>query len=187
MARHLVAAADDLKEMFIHPTRMAELAARVKGHEDSADHVVHDIMTRLDSSFITPLDREDIHALAQQLDNAVDLINGVARRVLAFHIGDSRQPARQLSSLLAEQAVALQGAVSEIKDSRAVGIRTRAVKDLETQGDLIYQDAVSALFEGNPDPLAVMKWKEIYDKLEESLDRCQTVAIVLESISLKNS
>ncbi len=187
MAGHLVAAAHDLKEMFSRPAGMAQLAARIKGHEDSADHVVHDIMTRLDSSFITPLDREDIHGLAQQLDNAVDLINGTARRVLAFHIGESREPARRLSSLLAEQAEALQSAVKEIKDSRAVNTRTRVVKDLETQGDVIYQDAVSALFEGTPDPLSVMKWKEIYDKLEESLDRCQTVAIVLESISLKNS
>ena len=90
-------------------------------------------------------------------------------------------------SAVSQQVKQLERAVNQIKDPRAVALATREVKILEAQGDTVYHDAMAALFAGNPDPLDVMKWKEIYDTIEETLDRCQTVAIVLESISLKNS
>jgi predicted phosphate transport protein (TIGR00153 family) len=187
LSKRLVTSAGLLRELFTHPERLDELQATIKEVEHEADHITHDVSTRLDSSFITPLDREDIHNLTQELDNVVDLINGTARRAKMFHIGESREPARRLCEILQQQVKHLERAVTQIRDPRAVAIATREVKALEAQGDTVYHDAMEAMFAGTPDPLDVMKWKEIYDTIEETLDRCQTVAIVLESISLKNS
>jgi predicted phosphate transport protein (TIGR00153 family) len=187
LSKRLVTSAGLLRELFAHPERLDEITGQIKEVEHEADHITHEVSTRLDSSFITPLDREDIHNLTQELDNVVDLINGTARRAKMFHIGESREPARRLSEILQQQVKHLERAVTQIRDPRAVALATREVKALEAQGDTVYHDAMEAMFAGRPDPLDVMKWKEIYDTLEETLDMCQTVAIVLESISLKNS
>ncbi len=187
LAKRLVTSAGLLRDLFATPERVDELTAAIKAVEHEADHLTHDVSIRLDSSFITPLDREDIHSLAQELDNVVDLIDGTARRTTMFHITESREPARKLCEILLLQVKQLERAVTQIKDPRAVQLATREVKILEAQGDTVYHDAMAALFAGRPDPLDVMKWKEIYDTIEETLDHCQTVAIVLESISLKNS
>lgn len=143
--------------------------------------------TRLAKSFITPLDREGIHSLTQELDNVVDLIDGTAHRARMFHLKEMRDPARKHCEILVESVRYLEKAVVEIKNPRAVAVSTREVKRLEAEGDTVYHDAMGELFKGHPDPLDVMKWKEIYDTIEETLDRCQTAANVLESISLKNS
>lgn len=187
LSKRLVTSAGLLRDLFAQPERLDELALAIKEVEHEADHITHDVSTRLDSSFITPLDREDIHALAQELDNVVDLINGTARRATMFHITEVREPARKLCEIVVHQVKQLERAVTQIRDPRAVALATREVKSLEQQGDTIYHDAMQALFAGRPDPLDVMKWKEIYDSIEGTLDECQTVAIVLESISLKNS
>ena len=187
LAKRLVTSAALLRDLFAQPHRLDELTAAIKEVEHEADHITHDVSKRLDSSFITPLDREDIHSLAQELDNVVDLIDGTSRRTSMFHIAETRDAARRLCEILVQQVKHLERAVTQIRDPRAVAMATREVKVLEAQGDSIYHDAMEALFAGRPDPLDVMKWKEIYDTIEETLDRCQTVAIVLESISLKNS
>lgn len=187
LAKRLVTAAGLLRDLFTEPARIQELATAIKNVEHEADHLTHEVSTRLDSSFITPLDREDIHSLAQELDNVVDLIDGTARRAVMFHIGESREAARKLADLVAQATKHIERGVNHIKDPRAVALATREVKVIEAQGDSIYHDAMGALFAGKPDPLDVMKWKELYDTVEETLDRCQTVAIVLESVSLKNS
>jgi uncharacterized protein len=187
LASKLITAANLLRDLFADPTRLDELAAAIKDIEHEADRITHDVSKRIDKTFITPLDREDIHSLAQELDNVVDLIDGTARRATMFRLAESRQPASRLTEILVESVTHLEQAVREIKSPRTVTKLTREVKRLESEGDSIYHDAMGALFRGTPDPLDVMKWKEIYDTLEETLDRCQTVAIVLESISLKNS
>jgi predicted phosphate transport protein (TIGR00153 family) len=187
LAKRLVTSAALLRDLFTYPDRLVELTGAIKEVEHEADHITHEVSKRLDSSFITPLDREDIHSLAQELDNVVDLIDGTSRRTSMFHVRETREPARRLCEILIQQVKHLERAVTQIRDPRAVALATREVKALESQGDTIYHDAMEALFAGRPDPLDVMKWKEIYDTLEETLDRCQTVAIVLESISLKNS
>ncbi len=183
----LISAAGLLRDLFAQPERLAELAASIKDVEHEADDVTREVSTRLATSFITPLDREDILNLVQELDNVVDLIDGTARRAQMFHLAETREPARKLCELLVQSVRQLQKAVVEIKNPRAVAVSTREVKRIEAEGDQVYHVAMGALFAGRPDPLDVMKWKEIYDTLEETLDRCQTVAIVLESISLKNS
>lgn len=187
LSSKLIKSAALLRDLFTQPERVDELVAAIKDVEHEADHIAYEVSTRLDKSFITPLDREDIHSLTQELDNVVDLIDGTARRARMFHLTETREPARKLCELLVESVRHLEKAVVEIKNPRAVAVSTREVKRLEAEGDTVYHDAMGELFKGRPDPLDVMKWKEIYDTIEETLDRCQTVAIVLESISLKNS
>ena len=176
-----------LRDLFTEPHRREHFVAAIKVVEHEADSITHDVSTRLDKSFITPLDREDIHNLAQSLDNVVDLIDGTARRAQMFHIEETREEARELAEILVNSVGELEKAVLEVKNPRAVVKYTRLVKRYEEEGDMKYHDAIGKLFTGRPDPIEVIKWKELYDTLEHALDTCQTVAIVLESISLKNS
>lgn len=187
LSTKLISSAALLRDLFSNPDRLDEIASQIKDVEHEADHITHEVSTRLDKSFITPLDREDIHNLTQELDNVVDLIDGTARRAQMFHLNETREPAKKLCEILMQSVRQLEKAVTAIKDPRAVAVATREVKRLEAEGDTVYHNAMGQLFAGRPDPLDVMKWKEIYDTIEETLDRCQTVAIVLESISLKNS
>ncbi len=180
-------AAELLRELFAHPERLEHFVAAIKVVEHEADSLTHEVSTRLDSSFITPLDREDIHNLASSLDTVVDLIDGTARRAQMFHIEGTQDAARDLADILVRSVDSLEKAVNEIKNPRAVIRHTREVKRYEEEGDSLYHQAVGQLFTGTPDPLHVIKWKELYDTLEHALDTCNTVAIVLESISLKNS
>ncbi|HEX7122682.1 MAG TPA: DUF47 family protein [Gemmatimonadaceae bacterium] len=187
LAEKMKVAAGLLRAMFAEPARIKEHVAAIKQVEHEADSLAHEVSRRIDRTFITPLDREDIHNLTQALDNVVDMIDGAARRSEMFGITESRAAATRLAAVLQHSVDSLQKAVVEVKNRRAVMEHTRAVKHFEEEGDALYHMAVGELFQGNPDPIDVIKWKEIYDTLERALDRCQTAAIVLESISLKNS
>lgn len=187
LSARLTSAAGQLRELFRHPERLDELVAKVKAEEHAADTITYDIMQRIDRSFVTPLDREDIHLLANRLDNVVDLMDGTARRATMFHITERRAPAIEMVDTLVETCTVLAQGVKDIRNPQAVHKVARQVKALEEKADAQYAKAVSDLFAGKPDPLEVIKWKEIYDNLEHAVDECEDVANVLESISLKNS
>ncbi|MHB1298575.1 MAG: DUF47 domain-containing protein [Gemmatimonadaceae bacterium] len=176
-----------LKELFQEPDRLEELRTKIKAEEHAADAITYDIMQRIDRSFVTPLDREDIHLLANRLDNVVDLMDGTARRVAMFHITERHEQAIALIDVLADCADAIARGVKEIRTPTAVHKAAREVKALEEKADALYAKAIADLFFGKPDALEVIKWKEIYDTLENAVDECEDVANVLESISLKNS
>ncbi|MEP6690013.1 MAG: DUF47 family protein [Gemmatimonadaceae bacterium] len=187
LANRLTSAAKLLKLMFSEPERLGEHVASIKVVEHEADAITHDIISRIDKSFVTPIDREDIHMLASRLDNVIDLIDGTARRAAMFHVSEVREPAKQLADVLIAAAIALEAAVAGIKQSAVVQELTKQVKQREEEADSIYHEAVGGLFRGRPDPLEVIKWKELYDTLENALDECEDVANVVESISLKHA
>ncbi len=176
-----------LKDLFSEPSRLEELTKKIKDEEHAADSLTYDIMQRIDRSFVTPLDREDIHLLANRLDNVVDLMDGTARRAKMYHITERRESAIALTAVLVDCSEAIAAGVKEIRTPAAVHKVARKVKELEEKADAIYSDAIEALFAGRPDALDVIKWKEILDNLEHAVDECEDVANVLESISLKNS
>ena len=176
-----------LKELFSEPNRLEELTVKIKAEEHAADAITYDIMQRIDRSFVTPLDREDIHRLANRLDNVVDIMDGTARRAKMYHISERREAAIALVDVLVECSATIAAGVMEIRTPAAVHKAARRVKELEEKADAIYSEAIETLFSGNPDALDVIKWKEIYDNLEHAVDECEDVANVLESISLKNS
>lgn len=187
LSSRLKSSASLLDELFREPTRRDELTGRIKAEEHAADAVTYEVMQRIDRSFVTPLDREDIHLLANRLDNVVDLMDGTARRVLMYQIAEPRRAATELTAVLVQCSAVIAQAVAAIRTPSEVHKGSRAVKALEEQADAIYASAIAELFAGRPDPLEVIKWKEIYDNLEHAVDECEDVANVLESISLKNS
>jgi uncharacterized protein Yka (UPF0111/DUF47 family) len=187
LAARLTTASALLRELFANPAQLDALVVRIKAEEHAADTITYEVMQRIDRSFVTPLDREDIHLLTNRLDNVVDLMDGTARRAKMFRIAERREPALQLIGVLEECAKVIAIGVKDIRSPAAVHKSARRIKELEEKADAIYGEAIHGLFEGNPDPLVVMKWKEIYDNLEHAVDECEDVANVLESISLKNS
>jgi uncharacterized protein Yka (UPF0111/DUF47 family) len=176
-----------LKELFSEPNRLMELTKKIKDEEHAADALTYEIMQRIDRSFVTPLDREDIHLLANRLDNVVDLMDGTARRAKMYHIDQRREAAIELTAVLVECSDVIAAGVKDIRKPAEVHKAARKVKELEEKADAIYSDAIETLFAGRPDALDVIKWKEILDNLEHAVDECEDVANVLESISLKNS
>jgi predicted phosphate transport protein (TIGR00153 family) len=187
LADRLTKSAALLQELFSKPTEIARLMAEIKTVEHEADMLTHEIIVRIDRSFVTPIDREDIHRLANVLDNCIDLIDGTARRVEMFNVSESRGPARELCRVLLEAAKEIEEAVTQIKKPQLVSEQATRIKLLEEEGDALYHDAVGALFRTVTDPIELIKCKELYDTLERALDECEDVGNVLESISLKNS
>lgn len=187
LAAKMKAAAQLLQEMFASPDRLGHFVAEIKKVEHEADAIIHDVAMRIDRTFITPFDREDIYRLVQELDTVVDLIDGTARRVAMFRLRESRPDAMRLAAILQNSVNELEQSVNQMKERRSVASHTLAIKKFEEAGDTAYAEAVGALFEGNPDAIDVIRWKDIYDTLEEALDRTHSASIVLESISLKHS
>ena len=176
-----------LNQLFTDPGQLDRYVVQIKEIEHQADDITHEIMNRIDRSFVTPLDREDIHLLASRLDNVVDLMDGTARRAQMFHLADRKEPAKELTRVLLQATEAIAQAVTSVRDSHKVALIGRDVKKLEEEADAIYSAAVGALFEGKPDALEVIKWKELYDNIEHAIDEADDVLNVLESIALKNS
>ena len=187
LARRMTNSTKLLSEMFVQPDRLEHFANEIKAIEHEADNLTRDVIARLDRSFVTPMDREDIHLLAYRLDNVIDLVDGTARRALMFGVKEIREPAHRLGDVLNRAAIVIERAVSDMRRRADVIKSGEEVKQLEEEGDAVYAEAVGALFAGKPDPLDVIKWKEIYDMIESAIDECEDVANVLESISLKNS
>ncbi len=187
LSSHLKSSSKLLRVLFSEPNRLEELTVKIKSEEHAADALTYEIMQRIDRSFVTPLDREDIHMLAHRLDNVVDLMDGTARRAKMYRIAETRDAAIALVDVLVECSDAIAAGVRDIRTPVAVHKAARKVKELEEKADAIYSEAIERLFAGRPDPLDVIKWKEIYDNLEHAVDECEDVANVLESISLKNS
>ena len=187
LAVHLKAAAILLSRLFAEPHNTTELGRQIKDIEHQADVLTLSINTRIDKSFITPIDREDIHQLASRLDDVIDRLDGTARRVVMLHINEVREPAKQMAHVIVRAADHIATAVKAIKTPAQVSAQAAEIKKLEEEGDALYHDAVGALFAGTPDPIEVIRWKEVYETLEITIDLCMGVANAAQSISIKNA
>lgn len=187
LAGHLTTSARLLDTLFGDASGVAEHVRQIKDVEHKADLLTASVNQRIDKSFITPIDREDIHMLVARLDDVIDLLDGTARRFAMLHITQVLPPARQLAGVLLRAATEIESAVAEMRKPKAVTQHVARIKQLEEEGDAIYHEAVGDLFSGSPNPLDVLKWKEMYDTLERAIDSCMGVAQVLQSISLKNA
>lgn len=186
LAERLSLAARLLNQLFREPERHAVHVQAIKSAEHEADEITREIIDRLDRTFITPFDREDIHQLASALDEVVDLLDGAARRVEIFRITTVHQAAVTLSDVMVRAAIEVEAAVRGMKDPKVVNSKAQELKRLEEEGDAIYHESMGALFDGALDAIEVIKWKELYDKVEDALDQAEDVANVLQSIALKN-
>ena len=181
-------AAEYLRKLFEAPAdRRTPHIEALKRLEHEADQVTHEVVNRLDRTFITPLDREDIHQLASDLDDVMDAMDGTARRAQIFRLGAAPQGVLRIVEVLQRMMAVLLEAVSRLKKGDDVMKYCVEAKQLEEEGDAIYQEALGHLFETERDALEIIKWKEIYDNLEMTLDQGEDVANVLESITLKHA
>jgi len=165
-----------------------DLVEVIKGLEHEADEVTHTIVTRLDRSFITPFDREDIHELASRLDDIIDRIDSTARRAKIFHIDDVPEGALLLAEVVHRMSVEVLAATRTMERGPAVVTlgSCREIKRLEEEGDGIYHQWLARLFSERTDPIEVIKWKELYDTLEKTLDSAEDAANVIESVTIKH-
>jgi len=181
-------AAQHLRDLFeAAPDRRTPIVEAIKRLEHEADQATHEVVNRLDRTFITPLDREDIHQLASDLDDVMDAMDGTARRAQIFRLGVAPQGVRRLAEVIQRMVAVLAEAVGRLKKGDDVMRFCVEAKQLEEEGDAIYHEALGQLFERETNALEVIKWKEIYDNLEGTLDQAEDVANVVESITIKHA
>ena len=188
MTSYINDAAKTLVEMLsLQNHDFQEYVQRIKSIEHACDDLTHNVSTRLNQSFITPFDREDIYMMSKALDDVVDLIDGAARSVVMYDIREATDHARQLAGVLQRMALQLHEIVSILQKPKGVTERLIELHRLENEGDDIYQRAVGGLFHENRDPLEVIKWKDVYEKLEAAIDRCENVSNIIEGVIIKHS
>ena len=155
--------------------------------EHVGDKIVHDIVRRLNKTFITPLDREDIYDLAATLDEVLDSIEAAVDMMLLYCIEAPAQHAVEQSAVIAKQTAVLRTAIDSLEKRKGLNDHWIEVNRLENDGDRLYRDAVAELFDGDMKCTDIIKWKDIYSTLEHAIDDCEHVANIIESIVLKNT
>ena len=186
MADMIRGAARLLEEMFAPEPPIADKAHEIKEVEHKCDLVTHEIIQKLNRTFVTPIDREDIHAMARALDDVMDAIDNAAALVPLYHIEHVRSGARELAHIIAQSCDAMRLAVAALESRGGVLEPAVEMNRLENEADRAHQQAVGRLFDEERDPIVVMKWKEILDLLEDATDRCEDVANLLENIVVKH-
>ena len=188
--KKVVQGAIQLEDMIRDFKEVALKAKGIKDTEHEGDVVTHETIEMLNRTFITPLDREDIHNLITALDDVLDYIEACAERLYLFKIVQTNEEAMMLVGILVKTVKEVEQAVSRLrrlKGADSIMKHCIEINRLENEGDYVGRAAVAKLFEPGSDPLEVIKWKEIYETLENAIDRCEDVANVLEGIVLKNA
>ena len=155
--------------------------------EHEGDRITHDIIQRLNQTFVTPIDREDIYALASSLDDIVDYIEEAADFLGLYRIEAPMAQAQELGAVLREACQAVANAIPRLRDFRDIHHYTVEINRLENDGDRIVRAALASLFDHGIDPMLVIRWKDIFDRLEEAVDATERTANILEGITIKNS
>jgi len=175
-----------LKEMFDKNDSVAEYSSRIHILENKCDELTHKVISELNETFITPIDREDIYALVNSLDDIVDTIDTIGSRTSVYKIKKPVPFSSQLSEILLLQASVITDVVKHLKDPKLTTDKIVQVKHLETEGDIIFRNALQFLFENENDVIELIKVKEIIENIEKAIDRCHHTATVVEGILIKN-
>lgn len=160
---------------------------RIKDIEHSCDELTHNVTTKLNKSFITPFDREDIFALVVALDDVCDYIDAGARAILMYDIKEISDHARHLAKVIQGLAMEINSAVTMLAKPDGLNQHIVEIHRLENEADDVYFRAIGELFHATTEPITVIKWKELYEILENATDRCESVANIVESIILKHT
>jgi predicted phosphate transport protein (TIGR00153 family) len=174
-----------LKEMMETWEDPVGMAKRIKDVEHEGDTITHNIARKLNQTFITPIDREDIYSLTSALDDVLDLIEAIADRMLLYRVPGPTPQAKRLAEIIHDSTAEIVKGVSVLGKSNDVLKMCVEINRLENEADRITRDAIADLFQEGKDPIQVIKWKEIYENLEDTTDLCEDVANILESIVLK--
>ena len=187
LARRIHESALMLARFFNNEAPVTAVADQIKRLEHECDEISHQILRSIDRTFITPIDREDIHQLAVRLDDVIDLIDGTVRRLVLFSISEPTPISKRLSKVIVSITAEMVEAVAALRKQKGVVEICIRMKKLENEGDVAFHEAVASLFRERVDPIEVIKWKDIYENMEGCIDHCEAVAHVLESVVLKHS
>jgi hypothetical protein len=176
-----------LKQMIASDPPDISKVELIKEIEHACDRTTRGIIDRLNRTFVTPLDREDIHALAGSLDDVMDAIDAAAAVIRLYKIERVRNYAKRLVEIVCDSVDGITEALAALERRAGVLELAAKVKQLEHEADRVHQDAIVELFDQEPDPIAVIKWKEIFDFLEAATDRCEDVANLLEGVIVKHA
>jgi len=187
LAEEIRRGAGILEEMLAPEQPLWDKADEIKEVEHKCDFLTHEIIQRLHRTFVTPLDREDIHGLARSLDDVMDAIDATAAIVRLYQINVVRSDARELTRIIMASVDQVVKALKALDRRKGVAEPAVEINRLENEADRVHQIAVRRLFEEEHDPIQIMKWKEILDFLEDATDRCEDVANVLEGVVVKHA
>ena len=187
MSDNLIAGARTLVELFANYQDVDKKIEQLHRIEREGDELTHAILTKLNQTFITPLDREDIHELASKLDDVLDFINASGARIVMYRITTPPPAAGELSAIILKQCQELQKAVSLMQKNGNILAHCVEINRLENEADLVSQQAIAQLFEREKDPINLIKIKELLEFLERATDKAEDVANVLETVVLKNT
>jgi hypothetical protein len=188
MTVYILEAAEILYKMVAEPEgELQALASRIKDLEHLGDELTHTVIGELNKTFVTPIDREDIHDLSMALDDVLDLIDATAARIVLFQIRVPIGEVPAIASVLLSQVREISAAVARLQDNDHVVERCIEINRLENDADRLFQTAIGNLFDQVKDPIDVIKRKEIIESLERATDRAEDVSNVLESIVVKNA
>jgi predicted phosphate transport protein (TIGR00153 family) len=188
MAEKIEEAASVLVEMIeSDDENRSGFSRRIKDAEHGCDEVMHAITTKLNKSFITPFDREDIYSLSISLDDVCDYIDASARSMMMYDIHKTSEYSHKLARVIHSEAVEIKAAVAILHKPNGMNQHFIEIHRLENEADDIYFKAMADLFKNSSNPIHVIKWKELYETLENATDKCEQVANIIESIVLKHS
>ncbi len=183
-------AAELLEDLMTNYTDVNGKVKSIEEVEHECDRQVHKILKQLNRSFVTPIDREDIHVIAKEMDNITDSIESTAHRFNMFNVTKIRPDAVKLAKLIVACTKELAGVMEELKSmKKSTDLKTKIIEinRLENEGDEIYRSSITNLFVTEKDALEVIKWKEIFEYLENTLDACEDVANIVEGVVMKHA
>ncbi len=184
---NILRAADLLDRMLRNYPDTKELAREILLCEQEGDRITHDIVNRLNQTFVTPIDREDILELASTLDDIVDLTEEVADYLGLYKVEAPMEQAQRLAHILMQAARQISEAMPRMRDFKDISHFTVEIHRLENEGDRITREAIASLFDNGIDPMVVIRWKDLFERLEDAIDATERVANTLQGIVIKNS
>jgi uncharacterized protein len=182
-----VRAADLLDQLLRNWPDNKELGREILICEQEGDRITHDLIRKLNNTFVTPIDREDILVLASGLDDIVDFTEEAADYLSLYKIEAPMEQAQRLSHVLLQSARQIAEAIPRLRGFRDINHYVVEINRLENDGDRIVREAIASLFDGGIDPMVVIRWKDIFERLEAAIDACERVAHILESVVIKNA
>jgi len=186
-AKNIQDGATALVHMLAHYTGVPEQAQSIKAIEHKGDDITHQIILKLNQTFVTPFDREDIHELCSKLDDVLDLIDAAASRFVLYRVDKTREGVADLAKVLLETTGEVAAAIHALKAPDHVLRHCIEINRLENESDRLCRTLIAQLFDEEKDPVQIIKWKEIFEVIETAVDKCEDVANVIETVTLKNA
>jgi predicted phosphate transport protein (TIGR00153 family) len=186
-ASNMLEAARTLSTLMTDYEAVIEHGLHIRSLEHRGDELSREIGNKLATTFVTPFDREDIHGLINALDDVVDIIEKTSDTFVLYHIGAPSAPAVQLASIILQECESILEALTKLRGFKDLKDHWVEIHRLESEGDRVSREAIAGLFAGSMDAVEIIKWKDVYELLEDCCDRCEDVADIIEKIVVKHA